>query len=274
MRDAPAPGGPAPAAVRSIAACLATILDLDPTEVPVPAAGDPWLVWREWLAGRGLGLVRAADGAALGWAGPSLATLADGRGVVRFGVPPGIAWDPLGGPAAEVAEAWVVAALDPRVGVPAGRGRSAGSGTVEAIVVAPAAGAPARLVERAPAVAGRGLEGDRYFDAEGTFSAREGLGQALTLVEAEALEAAGVSAVEARRNVVVRGLDLDGLIGREFRVGAVLCRGQRRCEPCAHLERLTRPGVLRALVHRGGLRADVLADGEIARGDPCLPSRD
>ncbi len=266
MREARAPGGPAPAPVRSVAACLATILDVDPADVPAPATGDPWLVWREWLAGRGLGLVRAADGAALNWAGPSLATLADGRGVVRFGVPPGVVWDPLGGPQAEVAEAWVIAALDPR-GAPA-LGAAGTAGTVEAIAVAPAAEAPVRFVERARAVAGRGLDGDRYFDAAGTFSAREGLGQALTLVEAEALEAAGVSAAEARRNVVVRGAELDALIGRDFTVGTVRCRGQRRCEPCAHLERLTRPGVLRALVHRGGLRADVLAGGEFAVGDP------
>ena len=53
----------------------------------------------------------------------------------------------------------------------------------------------------------------------------------------------------------------------DFRVGEVECLGQRRCEPCAHLERLTRPGVLRGLVHRGGLRADVLSGGRIRTGD-------
>jgi MOSC domain-containing protein YiiM len=73
--------------------------------------------------------------------------------------------------------------------------------------------------------------------------------------------------VEARRNLVVRGIALDDLIGRRFRVGEVECVGQRRCEPCSHLERMTRPGVLRSLVHRGGLRADVLSDGEIRVGD-------
>lgn len=72
---------------------------------------------------------------------------------------------------------------------------------------------------------------------------------------------------EARRNLVVRGVALDELIGKRFRVGEVECFGQRRCEPCAHLERLTRPGVLRALMHRGGLRADVLSGGEIRTGD-------
>jgi MOSC domain-containing protein YiiM len=65
--------------------------------------------------------------------------------------------------------------------------------------------------------------------------------------------------IEARRNLLVRGIALDDLIGRRFRVGEVECYGQRRCEPCSHLEGLTRPGVLRGLVHRGGLRADILS---------------
>ena len=72
---------------------------------------------------------------------------------------------------------------------------------------------------------------------------------------------------EARRNVVTRGIDLDALVGRRFLVGDVQCVGRRLCEPCAHLERLTVPGTLRALVHRGGLRADVLTDGTIRVGD-------
>jgi len=80
---------------------------------------------------------------------------------------------------------------------------------------------------------------------------------------------------EARRNVVTRGIDLAALVGRRFRVGDVECFGQRLCEPCAHLERLTaqagKPGVLRALIHKGGLRADVLADGEIGVGDAVGP---
>ena len=72
--------------------------------------------------------------------------------------------------------------------------------------------------------------------------------------------------LNARRNLVTRGIDLEALIGRSFRVGDVECVGQRRCEPCAHLERLTAPGTLRELVHRGGLRADVVTGGTIAVG--------
>jgi len=84
------------------------------------------------------------------------------------------------------------------------------------------------------------------------------------IAEREGVE---LALIEARRNLVVRGIALDDLIGRRFRVGEVECFGQRRCEPCAHLERLTRPGVLRGLVHRGGLRADVLSSGRIRVGD-------
>lgn len=127
-------------------------------------------------------------------------------------------------------------------------------------------------VDSAAAVAGRGLEGDRYAARAGTFSANPGSGRDLTLVAVEALAALAGDGIEldpldARRNVVVSGIDLDGLIGRRFRIGEAECRGARRCEPCAHLERLTGPGVLRGLVHRGGLRADVLASGTIAVGD-------
>jgi MOSC domain-containing protein YiiM len=145
-------------------------------------------------------------------------------------------------------------------------------GSVEDLFV----GAPAdplTAVGEAEAVAGRGLRGDRYFDGTGHFSAPGKSGQDLTLVAAEALDALhaetgiALSGAAARRNVLTRGVDLDALIGRRFRIGEVECLGRRWCEPCAHLQRLTEPGVLRGLVHRGGLRADVLSGGRIARGD-------
>lgn len=118
------------------------------------------------------------------------------------------------------------------------------------------------------ALAGRGLEGDRYAVGGGTFAADGRVGQDLTLIDDDVLDAAGLSAVDARRNIVTRGIDLDILVGRRFRIADVVCLGQRRAEPCAHLQRLTRPGVLRSLVHRGGIRADVIVGGEIAEGDP------
>ena len=81
----------------------------------------------------------------------------------------------------------------------------------------------------------------------------------------------GLAPGEARRNVVTRGIDLNALVGRRFRVGDAECVGRRLCEPCAHLQRLTHPGILRDLVHRGGLRADILEGGAIRVGDTVVP---
>src|SRR3954454_10350008 len=99
--------GPPPSGARmqrSVAACLASILELDVAEVPLPDEQhpQPWMVWRQWLTRRGLGLVPVADPASFEWPGTWLALLraADGDGhvcAVAFGVPPGLAWTPLGG---------------------------------------------------------------------------------------------------------------------------------------------------------------------------------
>src|SRR5262249_48322649 len=135
-------------------------------------------------------------------------------------------------------------------------------GTVVALMTA-AHGAEAALACSSITARPGGIDGDRYQDGTGTFSTDpRRLGQDITLIEAEALEeleARGVTIApeEARRNVVTRDVDLDALIGKQFRIGEVRCLGQRRAEPCAHLERLT-PGTLRGLVHRGGIRADIL----------------
>ncbi len=132
---------------------------------------------------------------------------------------------------------------------------------------------PMRSVERIVAVSGKGIEGDRYFEAQGTFSDRVGPSGEVTLIELEAIEAldrdAGIALEPgaARRNVVTRGAPLNHLVGREFLLGGARLRGIRLCEPCTHLERLTKPGVLKGLVHRGGLRAQVLRGGEIRVGD-------
>jgi MOSC domain-containing protein YiiM len=138
-------------------------------------------------------------------------------------------------------------------------------------VAAQAADLP-QSVERVRALAGRGLEGDRYAAGMGTFSERPGR-RDVTLIESETLEAyqrqsgQKLSAAEARRNLLTQGVRLNELVGREFQVGAVRLRGLRLSEPCTHLMRLTHPGTLRGLVHRGGLVAEVLCDGELAVGD-------
>jgi MOSC domain-containing protein YiiM len=147
-------------------------------------------------------------------------------------------------------------------------------GHVERIVLRHAPNAEPVEVERATAVAGRGLEGDRYFRGTGTFSDNGPTGRHLTLIEAEALEAlfteSGLELTpgEAGRNLVTRGIGLNALVGVRFRIGDVECRGDELCHPCALLEERTRPGVLRGLAGRGGLRADILAGGELAAGAP------
>jgi MOSC domain-containing protein YiiM len=270
---------------RSVAACLASILELDVAEVPVPDAGhpQPWTVWRNWLSQRGLGLVPIADPASFNWPGPWLAMLraADGEGsvgAVAFGAPPGVAWSPMGGPETfdTVQLGYMIAPADVALWARPSAAAARSAGTVEAIMVAPEAEASMVRVDRAMARAGRGLEGDRYVDQRGTFSNAHARGHDLTLIEAEVLDglelpAGRLAPEEARRNLVTRGMDLNALVGRHFRVGDVECFGQRLCEPCAHLERLTaeagKPGTLRALIHKGGLRADLLSDGEIRVGD-------
>jgi MOSC domain-containing protein YiiM len=147
-------------------------------------------------------------------------------------------------------------------------------GTVRAIYLAPAAGAPAVGVPQATVVAGRGLEGDRYFLGVGSFSRWPGEGRAITLIEEEAIEAIrrengiGLGDGRSRRNVVTAGVVLADLIGKRFRIGGVLLRGARAAAPCHHLERLTSPGTFDAMKGRGGLRADVVEGGIIAVGDP------
>jgi MOSC domain-containing protein YiiM len=118
------------------------------------------------------------------------------------------------------------------------------------------------------AIAGSGLDGDRHTVGKGTFPS--GMpGSALTLIEAEVCEsfAPALGADDHRRNVVTRGIDLNRLVGHEFMLGDVRCRGMRLCEPCTVIQRYAERPLLRPLVHRGGLRADILADGELRVGD-------
>ena len=146
-------------------------------------------------------------------------------------------------------------------------------GEVVAIHVAAAAKGPMVSVTEVRAVPGKGLEGDRYFSKVGTYSNNPGSGRDVTLIEIEALEALKrdygieLEAGESRRNIVTRGVPLNHLVGQEFKVGEVTLHGIRVCEPCAHLEKLSRKGVQRGLIHRGGLRAHILTDGTIGMGD-------
>jgi MOSC domain len=260
----------------TLAACLATILELPFDEVPQARPGEDVAGWRimRWLGGLGLGLVPVADAASFSWAGPWIgwvrAAEGERRAVVMYGVPSGVVWDPTGADAgqATVEDGFVIAAADVALAMPPRPQAPQSAGAVEAIFVASEAGAPAEALQSARALAGRGLEGDRHVAGTGTFPS--GLpGSALTLIEAEVCEsfAPSLDVGEHRRNVVTRGIDLNALVGHEFRLGSVRCRGMRLCEPCMVIERYASRPVLRPLVHRGGLRADILEDGVVHVGD-------
>jgi MOSC domain-containing protein YiiM len=151
------------------------------------------------------------------------------------------------------------------------------SGSIIAIYIAPAAAAPMQSVQAVRAAIGAGLEGDRYAARAGTYSNYPGNGRDVTLIEIEALEALqrdyeiAFDSALSRRNIVTRGVALNHLVNHEFHVGDVLLRGTRLCDPCAHLERLSVKGAMRGLIHRGGLRAEVIEGGEFKVGDPLIP---
>jgi MOSC domain-containing protein YiiM len=129
-------------------------------------------------------------------------------------------------------------------------------------------------VDTVDAVAGRGLRGDRYFKGEGGPRRAPEPGREVTLIEQEAIENAAQEAsidfhsTDSRRNIVTRGVDLNDLVGKEFRVGQAVLRGIELCEPCSHMIQLSGKRVLRSLVHHGGIRADIVSDGLIQVGDP------
>lgn len=146
-------------------------------------------------------------------------------------------------------------------------------GTVVSIHTTATAGAAMDSVASALAVPGRGLEGDRHFEPQTNPARQRGAGCDVTLIEEEAVEAVcrdykvALQPNETRRNVVTRGIALNHLIGRKFVVGEVKLAGVELCEPCGHLAQLTSKTVSRALVHRGGLRCDVLTEGTIHVSD-------
>src|SRR5205823_7893927 len=137
---------------------------------------------------------------------------------------------------------------------------------VEAIHVGDEGVPTLREVASVAVLAGKGVVGDRYFFADGAAP-----GRALTLVEAEEVERAGLAPGATRRQVTVRGVRLNDLVGKRFRVGDVECVGVELCEPCKHLESMTRPGIIRELARRAGINADILNDGTISVGDEISP---
>jgi MOSC domain-containing protein YiiM len=284
-------GDAVPELVRSFAACVASVSETPMAEVPQPRADLPGAIghWRGWLAGRGAGLVALAKPASFNWPGYWLAVLGErgpgssadgGIALLMFGTPSGVVLSPqdpslLGRAATDlpIREGYVLSGLDPAY-IASTSPLQHLRGRVEAIALAARATAEMHTVDQAKALASRGLEGDRYAAKAGTFTPANDTarGYDLTLIEAEVLDSLtlpdgrSLGYAQARRNLVTRGIDLNALVGRRFRVGNVECLGRRLCEPCSHLERLSTKGALRGLIHRGGLRADVLSDGEITTG--------
>jgi MOSC domain-containing protein YiiM len=154
-------------------------------------------------------------------------------------------------------------------------------GIALSIHIAPTVGASMVLRNSIRAVAGKGLEGDRYFLGEGFYSWFGGPLREVSLIEAEVLERLAydhhleIAPGETRRNIITQAVPLGHLVGRSFRVGQVLMRGVEICEPCTHLIDVTgKSPLLSALIHRGGLHAQILTDGEIYTNDPVQPERD
>lgn len=152
-------------------------------------------------------------------------------------------------------------------------------GEVAAIYIGPEAKQPMTAVESVTAVAGRGLEGDRYFYQRGSTSHKDRIEpkQNITLIESEAIEAAAatysveLTPADSRRNVVTRGVALNHLVGKEFTVGETRLRGIKLNEPCRHLAAVAGKPMIKLLRHRGGLRAEIVVGGRIAVGDEITP---
>jgi hypothetical protein len=249
------------------AACLAQVLGVMAVDVPLDDEEQ-----RAFLLERGVGLVRVAEPQEFAWPGSWIAIrpqreTGQPRAVVMFGVPSGPIWDPAG-TTEEILDGFVLAPAELATWTPPPRPSTIDAGVVEAILIAPDRTAPVRSVDAVRATP-EGLEGDRYILGRGTFASHRP-GSALTLVDAAVLEDLP-GAIDHRRNVVVRGTDLNALVGVTFTLGDATCRGRRLCEPCAHLDRLNGGGILRALVHRGGLRADVVVAGTVRVGDALTP---
>jgi MOSC domain-containing protein YiiM len=146
-------------------------------------------------------------------------------------------------------------------------------GSVDSIFVAEAAGRPMTGLDQVAAVEGRGLEGDRYFNKTGSWSKDDGPERQVTLIEIEAIEAVerdadmALDKGETRRNIVTRGVPLNHLVDVEFTIGEAVFRGVELCEPCRYLSDVTEKKLVKPLVHRAGLNAQIVRGGTIKVGD-------
>ena len=147
--------------------------------------------------------------------------------------------------------------------------------SIKSIFIAESSESPMESISTAELIAGQGVVGDRYFKGCGTFSKKlAGLPDVeLTLIESEEIDSFNsqfnyqFGHGEFRRNIVTADIRLNELEGKEFTVGNVRLKGIRLCEPCAHLANILTQDIIPELVHRTGLRAQILAGGTINVGD-------
>ena len=153
----------------------------------------------------------------------------------------------------------------------AGRAHTIGA-KVERIYIAPRAGEAMKAVNAAEALAGRGLQGDRYGEDRGHWKITDAC--QVTCIAGEDLDAIArgtsirVLDGEHRRNIVTRGIRLRALTGRLFRIGDAVFEYEHTRPPCGYVERLTEPGMVRALSKRGGICVRVVESGALRVGDP------
>jgi MOSC domain-containing protein YiiM len=144
-------------------------------------------------------------------------------------------------------------------------------GTVVGIFTAAATGDPTVPRDEVRAVAGRGLEGDRYFDSN---AGEHDPADEVTLIEAEGLAQAradhglDLDPGEHRRNIVVEGLDLLSLVGQTIQVGEAEVTVMADNPPCRYLQDMVGKPVLRHLRHKGGVRGQIATGGLVRVGDP------
>ena len=154
-----------------------------------------------------------------------------------------------------------------------------GTGSVVALYTADHGSAPMTKIQQLKAMAGRGIEGDRYFLGTGTYSKKPEPGRQITLIKSEVLQwlnnefQISVEPEESRRNVLTRDVEINDLIGTEFFAGPVLLKAHRVTQPCRYLEKLLgRPGLYKALWNNGGISCEILSDGIIKEGDLIKPA--
>jgi MOSC domain-containing protein YiiM len=123
-------------------------------------------------------------------------------------------------------------------------------------------------------VTGRGIRGDRYFDFKDDYKGQ------ITFFSLDvfddlcaALALHDCSPAAARRNVITRGVDLNGFIGNEFEVQGVYLYGTEESAPCYWMDQAFAPGAKDFLKGRGGLRAKILSDGGLRSNSPVIPSK-